>query len=204
MKINSFKQLCLRSICSATVIAAFGTMSVGSATAADFDPGVVNPSLLDEIRFGIQHHDLHIAGVRDEKGVDINLELLFRRPGFIFDSNIATFFFNPRPHIGAQINTAGDTSQAYAGVTWDYRLTEKFFFEASFGGAYHTAHLDKNVAGQKRPLGCRVIFRESVSLGYELTEQWRAMITYDHISNANLCSENAGLSTIGARMGYKF
>lgn len=204
MNTKSIKKSLLENACRATVLVAFGALNIGSASAADFDPGVLNPSLLDEIRFGVHHHDLHVAGVRDERGVDINGEILFRRPGFRTGSRFLDFAFNPRPHIGGHLNTKKFTSQAYVGITWDYKFYDNFFFEASFGGAYHTGNLKTNIAGQKRPLGCRVIFRESMSLGYELTENWRVMLSYDHISNGGLCSINAGLSTIGGRMGYKF
>jgi len=53
-------------------------------------------------------------------------------------------------------------------------------------------------------LGCHVLFRESASLGFNLTESWRIMGTIEHNSNAGLCDFNRGLTNAGVRLGYKF
>ena len=204
MKIRLIKKTLFRQVLSLTIFASIVGLTAGSISAGEYLPGILSPSFVDEVRIGVQYHDLHIAGTRDEDGVDINAEILFRRPNFFAQNNYLAFLINPRPHIGGHLNTAGDTSQVYAGLTWDYRLTEKFFVEGSFGGSYHTGETTLNIAGQTRPLGCRVIFRESISAGYELSQKVRVMITFDHINNFNLCNDNAGLSTIGARLGYKF
>ncbi len=202
--IKSTKKSHARYVLSSAILAASLGLNVSSAAAQEYLPGILSPSFVDEIRLGVLYNDLHIAGTRDEDGININGEILFRRPNYSYENRFLQFFLNPRPHIGASLNTAGDTSQAYVGLTWDYRLTEKFFVEASFGGVVHTGNLKSNVQGSKRPLGCRVMFRESASIGYEVTPKVRVMLTFDHISNANLCSNNAGLSTIGGRIGYKF
>lgn len=181
------------------------SLGAGSPLAADYIPGLLTPSFIDEIRFGVQNHGVHIIGRTQEDGVDINAEILFRRPDVHFDSRVLSFLFNPRPHIGGHLNTAGGTSQAYVGATWDYHLTNKVFVEFSFGGTLHNGDLNPApVAGEARSLGCRVMFRESVSVGREITENLRIMVTFDHISNAYLCRENPGLDTIGARLGYRF
>jgi hypothetical protein len=53
-------------------------------------------------------------------------------------------------------------------------------------------------------LGCHVLFRESASIGFDVTETWRIMGTVEHHSNAGLCDENRGLTNAGVRIGYKF
>lgn len=205
MAIGFVKKTLLRKIFCAGAFVAAASLCTGSALASEYIPGILTPSFVDEIRIGVHHHDLHIAGVQDEHGVDINAEILFRRPNIYYENPLLLFLFNPRFHIGGHLNTSGDTSQAYVGATYDYRLTERFFVEASFGGVIHDGDLKPTaVPGAVRPLGCRVMFRESASAGYQFNENLRVMITFDHINNFNLCSNNAGLSTIGGRIGYKF
>jgi len=187
------------------VFAAVAAFNTGPAVASGNIPGILNPSFIDEFRLGIMYNDLHVSRKREEGGVNLIAEVLFQRPNIYTGNKFLTFVLNPRPHIGGQLNTAGDTSQAYAGLTWDYNVTSYFFVEGSFGAAVHSGPLQPTaIPGEVTPLGCRVLFRSSFSAGYNLTEKLRFMITYDHISNANLCSENGGLSTIGARFGYKF
>ena len=50
----------------------------------------------------------------------------------------------------------GDTSQAYAGVTWGYKLPKRMFFNFSWGLAYHDGdkiHSATNVQTDKKELG---------------------------------------------------
>ena len=63
-----------------------------------------------------------------EEGVDINAEVLFTSP------EIFKYLLWARPHIGGSLNTEGDTSQVYAGLTWTADIYEHFFVEFSFGG----------------------------------------------------------------------
>lgn len=155
----------------------------------------------DELRLGIFLHNAEdFDDDNDESGIDINVELLLGRPNFQFRNSYLQHFLTPRPHIGGQVNTEGDTSQFYFGVTWDVDLTEDLFFETSFGGAVHDGPLDE--AGV-RSFGCSLNFRESASLGYRVTENWSALLTIEHMSNADICDRNGGLTNVGGRLGYK-
>lgn len=185
---------------SVAIFAVSAGIYTSSADAADYAPDLLSPSLIDEFRFGVNQNDFHATN-RREDGANINVEILFRRPDFQIDNAFFSYLLNPRFHIGGHLNTAGDTSQAYVGFTWDHNITEMWFVEASFGGVIHSGDLR---GPGVRALGCRLNFRESLSTGIELTERMRIMVTYDHISNANLCSSNAGLNTLGVRLGYKF
>ena len=184
----------------AVTFAAIAGFYTSPAIASRDIPDVLFSSLVDEVRLGVQSSDIF----REESGVNINVEVLFRRPNNFYDSKVLLFLLNPRLHIGGSLNTAGDTSQAYAGATWDYRLTNRLFVEASFGGVIHDGNLNRLPSTASPALGCRVMFRESASVGIELTENLRLMGTIDHISNAGLCNFNDGLTTVGARIGYKF
>jgi hypothetical protein len=156
---------------------------------------------VDEIRLGVLDHNVEPQA--DEEGVDINAELLFARSGGEYNNAFANIFFRPRAHLGASLNTIGDTSEYYFGLTWDYSLTDTFFLEASFGGAVHDGPLDEKKAGEDA-YGCSLNFRESASVGVNLDANWRILATVDHMSNANLCDHNAGLTNAGVRVGYKF
>ena len=153
---------------------------------------------IDEVRVGVLAHNAEGSG--NEDGIDINAEILFGRPFWRHHNRWIDGFFRPRPHIGASINTDDNTNQFYFGATWDIWLTNWLFIEASFGGAYHDGPL--NVQG-KASYGCELNFRESASVGVALNEQWRLLFMIDHMSNANLCDRNRGLTNAGVRLGYK-
>jgi len=133
----------------------------------------------------------------DKKGTpDVNLELLYGPFGGEYQNGFLNHFLRPRLHFGATINTEGNTSQLYAGFTWDVFLTRRLFIEGSFGGAVHN--------GDDTFFGCQANFHESGSVGFMLTERWDVMATVDHMSNANLCDANRGLTNVGFRIGRRW
>jgi lipid A 3-O-deacylase len=164
-----------------------------SAQSSDFRP----LSIFDEFRLGLMAHDIEPHG--DEGGVDFNVELLFTRPAVVYHSRLADIVFRPRFHIGTSISASGDTNQFYAGLTWDIPLIEKWLLEVSFGGAVHDGP-----TGNSGPysFGCALNFRESLSIGYAVTDRWRFYGTVTHMSNADLCDHNSGLTSAGVRLGY--
>jgi lipid A 3-O-deacylase len=160
--------------------------------------------LIDEIKLGGLAHDVTFGGRHLESGADINLEMLFTPP------DILRVLGSPRPHIGADINTSGNTSDGYFGLTWGIMLIQSLFgagdgvfANGSLGGAIHDGFIDTAPAGRKR-LGSRVLFRESAELGYQITPNASVSAMVDHISNANLGNHNAGITSAGARFGFKF
>ena len=200
MATKSQDQKLIYRIFSTAVFAVTAGFPGTPAGASGYIPEILTSSFVDEFRLGVDHMD-----EQEKKGSTyLNFEVLFRRPNVYYNNRFLLFFLNPRFHIGGHLSLSGDTSQAYAGATWDYRLTNNLFAEASFGGGIHDGKLKQRTTATGRYLGCRVLFRESASVGYEFTENLRFMITIDHMSNAGLCSNNDGLSTFGARIGYKF
>ena len=108
------------------IIIAFSFFSVTN-NAFTFDKKG-SPFFLNEVKTGVVAHDAGIFGRQKEKGLDSSFEFLFR------NINYNLFWLGkPRPHIGATINMGGDTSQAYAGFTWDYKLPKRLFFNFSWG-----------------------------------------------------------------------
>jgi len=153
--------------------------------------------VVSEMRFGLLRHDAGIFGNHKEPGLDVNGELLFIAPD-LFEAIGA-----PRPQLGVTVNTAGQTSQAYAGLAWTWDFAPSFFAEASLGAAIHDGNLDKSDPARKA-LGSRVEFRESVSLGWRIDDAVSLSLFLDHISNAGLARYNGGMDGIGIRIGYRF
>jgi len=185
----------LRAALSAVVLAAALLLLPAPATAQ---------KLIDEIKVGGLAHDVTFLGKHVESGADLNLEMLFTPP------DVLRIIGSPRPHIGADINLSGNTSDGYFGLTWGITLIQNLFrpgdgifANGSLGGAIHDGHLDTAPPGRKR-LGSRILFRESLELGYQLTPAISVSAILDHISNANLARRNAGVTSAGARLGFKF
>jgi lipid A 3-O-deacylase len=173
---------------------------LGAAAASAQTPVRDGPPfpLIDEVRFGVLAHT--IDANNGEDGADLNLELLFRRLEGRYDNPLLDFALRPRIHIGASVNTAGDTNQVYAGLSWNVQLAPKLSLELTFGGALHDGETG---AGAADSYGCSLNFRESASVGYALDERWTIYGTIAHMSNADLCDENTGLTSAGVRLGYK-
>src|SRR5262245_41556796 len=187
----------LQRCCGAVAIgmAALCSLPVASAIAQSSDARI--RSAFDEFRLGMLAHDIEPGG--NESGVDINVELLSRRPAFAYRGPWADVLFRPRFHIGTSLSMNGNTSQYYAGLTWDVPLRTNWSLELSLGGALHDGPTD-NLG--KYSFGCSWGFREAVSLGYALSDRWRVYGTVAHMSNAHLCDHNSGLTSAGARLGY--
>lgn len=153
--------------------------------------------ILSEIRVGVLAHDVGLFDSNQENGADLGLEVYFASP------QILDPIWSPRPVIGIVANTAGDTSQIYGGLTWDWTFWEPFFVEGTLALAVHDGELG-NGRPDRKALGCRVLFRESASLGARFLKRHSISLQFAHISNADLCSHNAGLDTIGIQYGYRF
>lgn len=154
-------------------------------------------SFLSEVRIGAMAHDEGPFSRHEESGFDVNFELLFVSPRFLH------FVWSPRPHLGVTVNSVGDTSKAYAGLSWEWSFFGNWFAGFSLGGAIHDGKLTTQRTDRKE-LGCRVLFRESIDAGYRFAGRHGISAYFDHISNARLCSRNEGLEGFGLRYGYKF
>ena len=160
--------------------------------------------LVDEVKIGALAHDVGFLTHHVETGADVNLEILFTSP------DLLRAIGSPRPHIGADINTSGNTSDGYLGLTWGITLIQNMFgsggavfANGSLGGAVQDGYVDSAPANRKR-LGSPILFRESAELGYQITPTVSLSALLDHISNANLGAHNAGITSAGARFGVKF
>lgn len=168
------------------------------------NPNTRPGQIVDEIKLGALGHDVGFLGDNIEHGPDINVEMLFTSP------DLLAIIGSPRPHIGADINTSGETSDGYAGLTWGVSLIQNLFqpgdyifAQGSLGGAYQDGFTSPAPHGRKN-LGSPVLFRESAEVGYQITPTISISAILDHISNANLANHNAGITSAGGRIGFKF
>ncbi|MBV9827787.1 MAG: acyloxyacyl hydrolase [Alphaproteobacteria bacterium] len=168
------------------------------------EPVPISGNLVDELKIGGLAHDVTLGGHHLETGADVNVEMLFTPPDFL------SVIGSPRPHIGADINTSGNTSDGYFGLTWGISLIQSLFqpndsvfVNGSLGGAVQDGYIDSSPPTRKK-LGSRILFRESAELGYQLTPITSVSTFVDHISNANLGQHNAGITSVGGRLGFKF
>ena len=160
--------------------------------------------IIDEVKIGALAHDIGFLTHHVEHGVDVNIEMLFTPP------DLLAIIGSPRPTIGADINTDGNTSDPYFGLTWGISLIQNLFrggdsvfVTGSLGGAYQDGYID-NAPPERKRLGSPILFRESAEIGYQITPVISVSAILDHISNANLGQHNAGITSAGARLGFKF
>ena len=157
----------------------------------------------DELKLGLLAHDVSFAGGK-EKGVDINTELLFASP------EIFRYILRPRPMLGLELNSSGYTSQAYAGLAWQWTLFKEvanpgdgIFFGYSFGGSFNDGkHFSPKT--DRKSLGSNLLFRESFELGYQANKMYSVSTYFDHVSNGGLHKYNQSLNNMGVRVGVKF
>ena len=154
-------------------------------------------SLVSEIRFGAFIHDEGPFSRNEEDGFDGNLEFLFVSP------DILKVIWEPRPHVGITVNSKGDTSQAYMGLSWEWSFLGNWFGGFSLGGAVHDGKLSTNRIDRKE-LGSCLLFRGSVEVGYRFGGKHGISGYLDHISNSSIRDRNEGLENFGIRYGYKF
>lgn len=191
--------------------AALGAMVAATAApAADFpatpylysvtDPAPRSPfGLLSEVRAGAFYHGY----ASPEAGlVDVNLELLSPR---VVELHRGYWdYLIPRLHLGGNIDTGGRTSDGYLGLTWTTPSFYRVFGEFTLGGSINDGKTAFVPPPGYSAVGCHLMFRESVSLGYQITDHWTVMATAEHISNNKMCPRNAGITNFGGRLGYVF
>lgn len=184
------------------VVGSSGALSADATRLSGPAATSFQPSFVSEFRFGLSAQDPWGVEGRDGSA-NLTGELLFAKP--FTASDLFTSYFIPRPHIGGSLNFDGRTSFAYAGLSWTIDVTPNVFVEGSLGGAVHNGKKDVyNPFSDHQALGCKALFRESGSVGVRLSANWSVMATVEHLSNAGSCSDNRGLTNVGARVGYSF
>jgi hypothetical protein len=166
-----------------------------------------------EIKLGLWDHDVRFLGGR-EHGADINGELLWQSPvpeSFVEAMPWWTrWTLQPRPTIGAAINTAGQTDQFYVGPSWGWMLLpdivnpgDGIFANYFFGPGFNDGQLNGSNP-QRKALGSHILFREALDLGYQFNPTWNVSLYIDHISNGGFAKYNQSINDVGLRLGYRF
>lgn len=158
-------------------------------------------TVFDELRFGTS---VSISGRTHESGIFPSATVFFDPLSSGAPVSWQQALLEPRIYVGASVGAGDGVDQVFAGFAWTANITQKLFLEVGLGGTVHNGDLrDDGSDGPK--LGCRLLFREQVAIGYRVTENWQLMATADHSSHANLCDgPNNGLSHAGLALGYKF
>ncbi len=166
-----------------------------------------------EFKFGIWDHDTHAFGGK-ERGADINPEVILASP--IADEMLANappwlrWALQPRPTIGAAINTAGDTDQFYLGANWAWMLARNIigpedgiFLGYFFGPGFNDGKIVTRDPNRKS-LGSHILFREALDFGYQINPLYSVSLYIDHISNGGLAKQNQSINDLGVRFGVRF
>jgi lipid A 3-O-deacylase len=168
--------------------------------------------------FGLFLHDRGPTSDRHEGGVDPNWELQFNPP----DWTLWHWIGRPFPVAGITPNFKGHTSVLYAGVTYEFGLSNKFadalpahhftrnlFVAGGLSAALHNGPLHKDPVGCSERSDCgfgyRVLPRLNFELGTNFPNNHGVSFFYDHMSHKGvLPGENEGIDHIGFRYHYKF
>lgn len=159
----------------------------------------VPESLIHNIRGGVLAHDRGLFSSNIEDGADINVEIQFAEPSW----EPWRYILSPRPIIGGNVNTAGDTSRGYAGLYWDYYPLDWLFIGGALGGTIHDGEASNAPPGS-RDLGTRVLFHLALEVGVRFAEHHGLSVYADHASNAGLSDDNEGIEAAGIRYTYFF
>jgi hypothetical protein len=158
--------------------------------------------LISELRGGALAHAFgpSVADSRRESGVDVNLEILFASPPLRF----FWYLFEPRPTLGVDVSTSGQTTFGYGGLTWEWNITQRIYADFFLGIAGHDGYLH-NAPRDRRELGSRWLFREALELGWRISDRHAVSLMIDHYSNAGyLDKKNQGNDNFGARYSYRY
>ena len=171
---------------------------------------------ISEVRFGISNFDediinLGISAVNGrESSVAINAEIIFEEPEFL------KWALTPQPYINATLNLEGETSYGGAGLMWRQSFNDKLYGDFSFGLAIHdgTNRVDSDDlsfleilerADEEISFGSRILFRQQLTLGYRVTDDWSAEIFGEHLSNGQILgSVNEGVDVLGVKAAKRF
>jgi len=197
------------------VIRKFSFVFLFGATCALSGPASAE-GIIDEIVVGVLQHDIDLIASEHEGGLAINAEVRFTAPEFF------KWIGRPRPTLGITYATDNPgTDTAYGGLTWNIGLWEGFYTDLFFGLSVHNGNDDfdhfaavasgaiADDSGIEKFLGCAVLFREAVEIGYRFgaAEKHSVSAMVSHLSHGELlCGDdrNAGMDHWGVRYGYKF
>jgi len=164
---------------------------------------------ISELRFGVLSHDVRFPSRhkmhapdpftnRYEGGINLNPEVVFTSPDFL------DIIYAPRPHLGATLNSAGDTSSLYGGLGWDARWENGTFIEGFWGLAVHNGSLREGNTTSIE-FGSPVVFRLGEEGGWRWADTHGISFIWEHMSHADkYSSKNQGIDSLGLRYSYTY
>ena len=158
-----------------------------------------------ELKQGLLAHDRGWFGTnREGFGPDYNFELMFNSPNFM------NRFWSPKPILGLTQTSSGGSSLYYGGLTWDFKISEKWFFSGTTGIAYTNglSKLNKGAVptGDKKiQFGSKILHRGALEIGWNFYGKDTISLMFSHVSHASMLDEkNQGMDEFGIRYGYRF
>lgn len=100
------------------------------------------------------------------------------------------FEYGIRPTIGINADTDG-SAYGYVGFNWDIALIDKqlYLIPNFMAGGYHRGDEGKRLGGA-------IEFRSGIELAYQMQNEHRLGIAFNHISNASIYNHNPGAETV--------
>lgn len=97
--------------------------------------------------------------------------------------------YNIRPMVGI-FATSDNSVYGYVGAHWDVSLMrDQLYLSPNFAvGAYRK--------GDGKPLGGTIEFRSGIELAYQMQNQHRIGVAFNHLSNASMYDRNPGVETL--------
>lgn len=97
-------------------------------------------------------------------------------------------YYGIRPTVGG-FATTDSGLYGYAGIHWDVVEWEGFYLTPNFvAGAYSQ--------GDGKDLGYGIEFRSGIELSYDVYEDYRVGVAFNHLSNASIGNDNPGTETL--------
>ena len=171
---------------------------IGLCASAQAKEGTQTPERM--LAIGVLAHDQGPLSDRNENGVDLNLEVQFAPLGILG---------SPRPHVGVTANFVGDTSAAYAGLSFRFRETTQWFADGFVGVAVHDGPLHKDPVRCEQfsdcGFGTRFLPRFGLEIGYRIDPDASISLLFDHMSHKWIVEgENEGVDHTGLRYMWSF
>ena len=158
------------------------------------------PAHANEIFGGVYVHGVNTPltlGGDPEDGTDFQLGLRGKSIGRVF-GGVA------QPYVLGQLNSAGDTSFAAAGIS--LKFGDRFYVRPGLGLAVHngsTADFE-NPFNDKVEFGSRILFEPELGIGVRVSPRVTAEASIVHLSHATLFGDqNPGIDTIGLRVNIE-
>jgi lipid A 3-O-deacylase len=162
---------------------------------------------LEEVRLGVYQHDSGIVGDQKETGADFSVALLTA------PLKILRIVGAPRFVLGAAVNSARQTDQAYIGLIRGWQLfgnvlrpDDSIFLEGVLGGEWNDGKIDVRgtpLEQSWKSHGSHFLFRTGLDLGYRINLNWAVALSFHHMSNAGLASPNEGMNDLGLSINRK-